>query len=189
MSFLTTLVSSKLTVAALALGTVAVGGTAAAAFTGSLPTLPTQNARAPFTVPADTESPTGTPSADPSETPRSESSDSPSAGSSATPVGPDASGPAAFGLCNAYAKGGLNSSSTAYGSLASAAGGAANIATYCATVMAPGQSASHRPSALPTQAAAGMAHKPATPGAAATPTLPTQAASGLAHRPAAPGRP
>lgn len=190
MSFLTTLVSSKLAVAALALGTVAVGGTAAAAFTGSLPTLPTQNVRAPFTVPADSESPSETPSAEASDTSSPEPSDSASPSSSASPVGPDASGPTAFGLCNAYAHGGLNPSSTAYASLASAAGGASNIATYCATVTTPGRSADHKPSALPSQAAPGLAHKPtAAPSAAMTPTLPSQAASGMAHKPGTTGRP
>ncbi len=189
MSFFTTLVSSKLAVAAVAVGTVAVGGTVAAAATGTIPTLHIQNAHARVAVPADTQSPDETASPDPSETPSPEPSDSVSPSASESPDGPDASGPAAFGLCTAYTKGGLDASSTAYGSLVSAAGGASNIATYCATIVHPGQSASHRPSALPTQASAGTAHRPAAPGVGVTPTLPTQAASGMAHAPTTHGRP
>ncbi len=189
MSFFTTLVSSKLAVAAVAVGTVAVGGTVAAAATGAIPSLHIQNAHAQVGVPADAQSPDETASPDPSETPTPEPSDSVTPSASETPVGPDASGPAAFGLCTAYTKGGLDSSSTAYGSLVSAAGGASNIATYCATIMHPGQSASHRPSALPTQAAAGSDHASVAPGVAVTPTMPAQAASGMAHKPSGAGRP
>ena len=62
-----------------------------------------------------------------------------------TPVGPDASGPAAFGLCNAWThhqgkdkeKPG---NSVAFRNLATAAGGEAKIAAYCATVPHPGSS-------------------------------------------------
>jgi hypothetical protein len=52
-------------------------------------------------------------------------------------VGPDATGAAAFGLCNAFTHGGLNPTSTAYDALAEAAGGESGIATYCETVPAP----------------------------------------------------
>ena len=115
-----------------------------------------------------------------------------SGGRGRTFVGPDASGPAAFGLCTAYGKGGLNSASVAYRNLAQAAGGASNIVTYCATVKAPGQAASHLPAApaMPTQAASGMAHAPSTPGGAATtPVMPTQASTGTTHKPTSVGRP
>ena len=198
MSFLTTLVSSKAAVAALAVGTLAVGGAAAAVATGSLPAPQTQNARAPFSVPASAETPSAdasesaSESASETESPTaSDSASSADASSSATPVGPDATGPAAFGLCTAFGKGGLNSASVAYRNLAQAAGGASNIATYCATVKAPGQAASHMPaSAMPTQAASGLAHAPSTPGGAATtPVMPTQASTGTTHKPTSVGRP
>jgi hypothetical protein len=50
-------------------------------------------------------------------------------------VGPDATGPAAFGLCTAFTHGGLSKASTAYTSLVKAAGSATGIPTYCATVV------------------------------------------------------
>lgn len=81
--------------------------------------------------PTPTETETATPSPSPTET---EDPDSPPA---STPVGPDATGPAAFGLCNAFTHGGLNSTSTAHEALANAAGGADSIGDYCATVPAP----------------------------------------------------
>jgi hypothetical protein len=69
----------------------------------------------------------------------------PTATPTSTPVGPDATGPAAFGLCTAYTHGGLDVSSTAYASLASAANGASNIATYCASIPKPGPMTTHSP--------------------------------------------
>lgn len=63
----------------------------------------------------------------------------------ATPMGPGVTGPAAYGLCESYIHGGLAVSSTAYASLVIAADGDANIATYCAAVPEPGNSATHRP--------------------------------------------
>ena len=59
------------------------------------------------------------------------------------PVGPDATGPAADGLCTAFTHGGLKAFSTAYASLASAAKGASNTATYCARIPKPGPKATH----------------------------------------------
>jgi hypothetical protein len=52
-------------------------------------------------------------------------------------TGPDATGPAKFGLCNAYAAGqgttnGGKADSTAFQALATAAGGIQNIAAFCA---------------------------------------------------------
>jgi hypothetical protein len=55
-------------------------------------------------------------------------------------VGPDATGPAAFGLCNAFAHGGIPTWTAPYRALAAAAGSPANIPAYCGTVT-PGQSA------------------------------------------------
>ena len=66
-----------------------------------------------------------------------------------TPVGPDASGPAAFGLCNAWSHhSGRDKpeSSVAFRNLAEAAGGESKIAAYCAKVPHPGSSnASKKP--------------------------------------------
>ena len=58
-------------------------------------------------------------------------------------VGPDAKGPAAFGLCNAWsrhqANGAKPTGSVAFRNLATAAGGEGKIATYCATIAHPGK--------------------------------------------------
>ncbi len=51
------------------------------------------------------------------------------------PVGPDATGPAAQGLCTAHTKGGLSPSSTAYRNLERVAGDAESIAGYCQEVL------------------------------------------------------
>lgn len=116
-----------------------------------------------------------------SDTESATASESASASSSASPsslpVGPDAAGPAAFGLCKAYANGGLDASSTAYKSLVTAANGATNIVTYCASVPAPGQSAQH-PAGTDTtvDAAAKAAATPKLSGTPATPELPSKAA-------------
>ncbi|MHB8438096.1 MAG: hypothetical protein ACYDD4_02910 [Acidimicrobiales bacterium] len=61
--------------------------------------------------------------------------------SSSKAVGPDATGSAMYGLCTAYkANGGhANSHSVAFANLAKAAGGAANISTFCANVTPPGK--------------------------------------------------
>jgi hypothetical protein len=76
------------------------------------------------------------------------------------PVGPDASGPAAFGLCNAYANmkrhGNAIGHSIAMRNLAAAAGGASQIDAYCAKV------ARSHPSESPEREGTGEA-KPGTP--------------------------
>ena len=61
--------------------------------------------------------------------------------------GPDATGPAKFGLCNAYTSGqgatnGGKTASVAFQALATAAGGAANITAFCADAT-PGGNAPH----------------------------------------------
>lgn len=95
---------------------------------------------------------------------------------SATP-GPDASGPAAFGLCTAWKHGGLSAEEAAAGNapsqnLITAAGGADQVKAYCATVL-PGQglqsnssvstsAATHgKPAAKPTNRGKPGAHRPA----------------------------
>ncbi|MDQ0212488.1 protein tyrosine phosphatase [Arthrobacter bambusae] len=217
MSFFTALLTSKIAAGALAAGTLAVGGTAAAAYTGSLPTplqqsahnlvgapAPAPAASAALATPTDTtEATEATEAAEATE--KATATDSPSA----TPVGPDATGPAAYGLCQAFTRGGLDSSSTAYRSLTIAASGASDIAAYCAAVVSPGESASHRPAE--TGAGAATAHIPADaaghvpaapklpvqavvpsapqlPAQEVVPTTPQQAA-GTAHKPATAGRP
>ena len=160
--------------AAVAGLTLALGGTAFAAFSGSLPIAAQNLAHTVIGAPA--APPSSVPPEHPSAT-ASESEDAASARASvsATPVGPDASGPAAFGLCTAWTahqSGGASTNpedSVAFKNLATAAGGADKIAAYCATVTQPSSSAhpEGRPSTLPT-----VSHPTGRPS-----TLPTQAAT------------
>jgi hypothetical protein len=129
--------------AALALAGLSAAGVGVAAETGSLPT-PVQQAAhrvaGGLGVPAATSAPVRTADASP------EPSDSPEPGSSAQPSpspseghGPDATGPAAKGLCTAYNSGrkaGRSTDSTAFQALAAAAGGTDGIDAYCAQVLA-----------------------------------------------------
>jgi len=133
MSFFTALISSKIALAALGVAAVAVGGTAAVAATGNLPEASQGIVHTASAMPDPTTSATAE-TADSTEAPNPTS----------TPKGPDATGSAAFGLCNAFTHGGLGSNSTAYKSLLTAASGAANVAAYCDTVIADKKSASHR---------------------------------------------
>ncbi len=223
MSFFTALLTSKIAAGALAAGTLAVGGTAAAAYTGTLPAplqqsahnligapaaaastaLATQAAATTKASPTTEASTTAEATATADATETATPTDSPSA----TPVGPDATGPAAYGLCQAFTHGGLDASSTAYKSLTIAADGASNIATYCAAVASPGESASHRPAETGSDAATAhipagaAAHIPAAPqpavappapelpSQAIVPAAPQQASTGTAHKPATAGRP
>jgi hypothetical protein len=160
---LTSLLASKVAMVAVA-STIVVGGTTAAAYAGALPaglqelahqTIGTQasgtevsdgdaqgdedpvtddptsaaedasdDAEDAATDDASPE-PTGDASDDPTDTPK-------------TGIGPDATGPAAFGLCNAWSHGGLSANSVAYASLVRAAGTDGDLAAYCATVPHPG---------------------------------------------------
>lgn len=124
-----TLLTTKLATA-LAAGAVGLGGAAAAAYTGSLPTT-LQNA-AHDTIGAPKAHHNG----------------------SATPVGPDATGHAAYGLCTAFDKvkvhGKAKEKSVAYRNLVTAAGGADKVAAYCASVPKPGETPSTAPSQHPT---------------------------------------
>lgn len=135
MSFIASAIGTKVAIAAVALVALG-GGTAAAAAAGVLPT------PGHTFVHNETTDPTESASPDPSE--------SPDPSSSASPVGPDATGPAAFGLCTAYTAGGLSTHSIAYGALLSASTGG-DIAAYCETVLAahPGQSGEHGPGNIP----------------------------------------
>ncbi len=121
--------SDELAGEAAALG---LGGFATAAFAGALPAPAQQFAHHTFGAPAaGGGQPTGT---HPSAT--------------ATPAGPDATGPAAFGLCTAWAHAKAHGTSSqqavAFRNLAAVAGGAGNVAAYCAAVPHPtGQPTSH----------------------------------------------
>lgn len=155
MSLFTVFATSKVAASALAAGTLAVGGTGAAAFAGALPTDVQQSAHELLGAPAPhvggvSETATAGATAEASATPSaSASADAAGTGSdadasaeaSATAVGPDATGPAAYGLCTAFTKGGLDASSTGFKSLAIAAEGEANIDSYCADVTAAGKAA------------------------------------------------
>jgi hypothetical protein len=139
MSLVSVFLASKLAAGALAAGALLVGGTGAAAYTGNLPGPLQQSAHDLIGAPgprSDHARP------DTASTATRDGDDAPS--SNATAKGPDASGPAAFGLCHAYAAGGLDPKSTAFTALADAAKGASNITAYCRTITAPGRSASHR---------------------------------------------
>lgn len=138
---LSTVLAGK-AVAAAAAGGLAIAGTAAAAYTGSLPDSLQDLAHATIGAPAAKHATTPTTP----ETPAPSATGRPA---TATPVGPDASGSAAFGLCTAWGKGGLATKSVAYDSLVKAAGGADKIKAYCATVAHPGKAESH-PTGEPT---------------------------------------
>jgi hypothetical protein len=91
--------------------------------------------------------------------------------------------PSLSGLCQAFQAGAadVNHSNPAFGALTSAAGGEANVATYCTSLIGPATGPTHP--AKPTQAASPT--HPAKPTQAATPahrTMPTQAASPAQRR-------
>jgi hypothetical protein len=118
-----------------------VAGTGVAAETGALPASVQQAAHdvaGGLGVPAPREAaeqPETGPTEEPGATPSVAPSASPEPDASGTPRGPDASGPAARGLCQAYRSGG-NRDSVAGQALAQAAGGADKVAAYCDGVLA-----------------------------------------------------
>lgn len=147
-----TLVGAKLAIAAVA-GSLSIGGVAAAAVTGALP-----GPFAPGTSVSVSDSASGDPSesSDPTESADPNESDSPTpsaeptqtvtptasatSASTAVPVGPDATGPAAFGLCHAFggtkAISKANNPSIAHRNLLAAATAAGqSVATYCAAIL------------------------------------------------------
>lgn len=189
MSLFTVFATSKIAASALAAGTLAVGGTGAAAFAGALPADVQQSAHELLGAPAPHASGVSeTATAGAAAEAESSSSATPSASAdaaaaaegknanaeaSATAVGPDATGPAAYGLCTAFTNGGLAASSTGFASLAIAAEGEANIESYCAEVVAAGKSDSHKVEGAGSGNAAADVNAPEVPEA---PELPTQAA-------------
>jgi hypothetical protein len=144
------LLTAKFAAAAAAAAIAAVGSGVAAAYTGVLPARLQEFARKTIAAPA--------------------ANASASAGPTSSPAGPDAKGPAAYGLCTAYrhaeAHGNASQRAVAFRNLAAAAGGAGKITAYCATVPHPGASPSAAPTSTPTPAA----HRTGRPS-----TLPTQA--------------
>lgn len=162
MSFFTTS-GNKLAMTVLAAGALALGGTGVAAIADSLPSSPDAlvetespsptatetespeptptetETKSPEPTPTETEteSPEPTPTETDSAEPTPTETDEPEGPPASTPVGPDVTGPAAVGLCNAFSHGGLNSTSTPYSLLVQVAGGEEGIDDYCATIPAP----------------------------------------------------
>ncbi|HEV2886547.1 MAG TPA: hypothetical protein VGX49_06530 [Jatrophihabitans sp.] len=128
---------------AVAAGVLGLGGLSAAAYAGALPDTAQDVAHHVIGAPATHPGKGAGHAPKQAGTPTS------------TPVGPDATGPAAFGLCMAYAHGDGEAAggSVAFTNLATAAGGADKIEAYCATIPHPGKAgASHavgKPSTLP----------------------------------------
>jgi hypothetical protein len=128
-------------VAIAALSLIAVGGGAAvAAANGAFPGGPHSD-------------PTGTPSATPTDDGTAAPATDETAPSPSATQGPDATGPAAFGLCTAFTAGGPSSDSVAYTALLNASSSAGSITDYCAPILATGGSAGHKPTSHPTHSA------------------------------------
>ena len=140
---LTSLLTAKAAAAAAVAAAAALGGVAAAAYTSTLPAPAQQFAHSVIGAPSPQPSQRpGTPRATPART---------------DAVGPDATGPAGFGLCTAYAHakahGTASQKAMAFRNLAAVAGGAAKIAAYCAAVPHPGSSQSSQSASAPTHPA------------------------------------
>jgi hypothetical protein len=131
-TLLSSLLSAK-AAAAAAVAVVGLGGVTTAAFANALPTAAQQFAHDTI----------GAPSPHTSHSPNAHSNAN--GGHSGTPVGPNASGAAAFGLCTAFANatqhGTAAQKAVAFSNLEKAAGGAANVASFCASIAHPGTSA------------------------------------------------
>ena len=162
---ISTLLGAKLG-AALAAGAVSFGAVGAAAYAGVLPDGAQQLAHTTIGAPApgqgenadatkDATDPANDAAEatkeaadaakDPAEAGTNDAADS----TKSTAVGPDATGPAAFGLCTAWGhvqtEGQVADKSVAFRNLATAAGGAEKITAYCATVLRPGTSVTGKP--------------------------------------------
>jgi hypothetical protein len=170
-TMLATLLATKTVVAGCALVTVA--GTAAAAYTGSLPTALQDVAHQSVGAPAAHVSPLASPGSHrPTASPTVSVTPKPTA-IKGTP-GPKPTGAAARAWCNAFDRGGLGPKSKARRALSEAAGGPSRIPAFCALVLpdAPGRPHStdkpgDRPTAKPT-------HQPEKPAAKPTSKLPGQ---------------
>ena len=179
MSLFTVIATSKIAASAIAAGTLAVGGTGAAAFAGALPTDIQQSAHELLGAPAPkvdgisdaaaaAESGASAEAAAEADAESGAKADADASSKSGVAAGVDAIGPAAYGLCTAFAEGGLATSSEGFASLSIAAGGEASIESYCAEIEVPGQSANAQ-----ADVAGSAAAKVDVP---AVPELPTNAA-------------
>jgi hypothetical protein len=175
-SMLSSLTRAKLA-ATIAAAVVGVGGVAAVAVSARHQPAATPNAHS--SVAATPTTPANAAGADKTGAP------------TGTPVGPDATGPAAHGLCTAWAAhqaSGEPLDGVAFKNLEAAAGGADKVAAYCKTISAPGQSGDHRsgkpndagkpddagkPSTVPT----GKPANPGKPSSLPTPTDPGKPAT------------
>jgi hypothetical protein len=162
------------------------GGVAVAASTGTLPTAagrdggpsPTTASTAPHTPGSGTANATRDPAAPVSN----------AASTAPNGQGPDATGPAKFGLCNAFASGqgatnGNKLDSVAFQALATAAGGAGNISAFCAGAT-PGGNAPHGEGTPPASTSpAGPANDHANPASDAHGPPADAGSNGQSHRP------
>jgi hypothetical protein len=132
-SFVPSLLSARLAAAVIVVLAALVGGGMTAAYTGSLPAPLQKLAHQMIAAPAARGS--------------RGSTGSPAVKHLGRKVGPSATGPAAFGLCNAYQHavqhGDAAEQAVAFRNLADAAGGASKVAAFCAGVSHPGASGSH----------------------------------------------
>jgi hypothetical protein len=123
-----------------AAASLSMGGVAAAAYTGSLPGGAQGIAHRAIGAPAGK--------------PRTTPSTVPSSAATATPAGPNVASAAAFGLCTAWKHAQIHGSaadkSVAFTNLVTAAGGADNVASYCASIPHPGAAATTHPGGQPT---------------------------------------
>ena len=117
------LLSIRVAAAAGATAVAVFGGGVAAAYTGSLPASLQKFAHAAFAAPSVHEGTAG-----------------PTPTSTGHGVGPSANGSAAYGLCNAYQHAHASQRAVAFRNLVKAAGGAGQVAAYCASVPHPGTS-------------------------------------------------
>ena len=144
---LSSLVGAKLAIAAVA-GSLSIGGVAAAAVTGSLPFEHPSGAVSASDDQGASESPAPSASADPSESADPTATASPTASAAPSgsiaptgvPEGPDATGPAAFGLCHAFGgdkalrKAG-NPSVANRNLIAAATAAGQSVQDYCAVIL------------------------------------------------------
>jgi hypothetical protein len=132
-SMLASLLAGKTAAAAVAACAVATG---AGAVTGTLPHGLQQAAHDAVGAPApDKDKPAKEHQKGKADTAKDKPR--PSVSPTTTPGGPDLSGPARRGLCNAFRHGGLAKTSVAYRSLSDAAGGPSRIPTFCDIVAPP----------------------------------------------------
>lgn len=205
MSLFTVLATSKAAAGVLAAGTIAVGGTGAAAVSGVLPVQAQQTAHELFGAPApelageaaagtqaaaDTAADAGTNASAGTEAEAvgtaavsEDSVAAQAAASAAAGTAVDAAGAAAIGLCTAFANGGLNTSSKGFSSLTIAAQGEANIDSFCTGVATQADAAAETSAAV-TGSAAVEVERPEVPAVPAIPAVP-----GIDGSPAVPAVP